>query len=65
MCIRDSINTVPGKGCFVAPQNPALHHEEALKAVEAHLQKAVEAAELGCVSRGEVFETLTLLYEGD
>ena len=59
------INTVPGKGCFVAPQNPALHHEEALKAVEAHLQKAVEAAELGCVSRGEVFETLTLLYEGD
>ena len=57
--------TVAGKGCFVAPQNPALHHEEALKAVEAHLQKAVEAAELGCVSRGEVFETLTLLYEGD
>lgn len=59
------INTVPGKGCFVAAQNPALHHEEALKAVEGHLQKAVEAAQLGGVSRSEMLETLNLLYEGD
>lgn len=59
------INTVPGKGCFVAEQNPALHHENALKKVEGYLQQAVDAAALGGVEKQEVLETLTLLLEGD
>ena len=36
--------TQPGRGSFVAPQNPALLHEQHLKKVEDCLQGAVEAA---------------------
>ena len=32
------ITTMPGRGSFVAPQNPALHREESLKQMEEHLQ---------------------------
>lgn len=59
------INTVPGKGCFVAPQNPQLHREETLKTIETLLQQALNAAAAGGVSRAEVIETLTLLSEGE
>ena len=58
------IVTMPGKGSFVAPQNPALHHEESLKQVEEHLQQAVDAARRGGISLAEVSETLQLLWEG-
>ena len=58
------ITTVPGRGCFVAPQNPALHREESLKKVEEHLQNAVDAARRGGVSLAEISETLRLLWEG-
>ena len=37
------ITTVPGKGCFVAPRNLELVRENALRQVEEHLQKAVDA----------------------
>ena len=40
------ITTVPGKGCFVAPKNLELARENALRQVEEHLQKAVEAANI-------------------
>ncbi len=59
------INTVPGKGCFVAPQNMELHREETLRKVEGHLQQAVDAAAAGGVSKAEVLATLNLLLEGD
>ena len=58
------IVTMPGKGSFVAPQNPALHHEESLKQVEEHLQQAVDSARRGGISLAEVSETLQLLWEG-
>lgn len=58
------ITTVPGRGSFVAPQNPALHREEHLKEVEACLQGAVDAARLGGISYEEVCETLHILWEG-
>ena len=45
------IVTTPGKGSFVAPQNPELQREEMLKQVEQHLQNAV------------VREMLDLLWE--
>jgi GntR family transcriptional regulator len=35
------ITTMPGRGSFVAPQNPALHREESLKQMEEHLQHAM------------------------
>jgi GntR family transcriptional regulator len=58
------IRTMPGRGSFVAPQNPELHREESLKQVEGHLQNAIEAARRGGISLAEVSETLQLLWEG-
>ena len=59
------INTLPGKGSFVAPQNPEIHREEALRQVERHLQDAIDAARKGGVGAEEVKETLNLLLEGE
>ena len=58
------IRTMPGRGSFVAPQNPELHREESLKQVEGHLQNAIESARRGGISLAEVSETLQLLWEG-
>ena len=57
------ITTIPGRGSFVAAQNPSLLREETLRRVEIHLQSAVEAARMGGVSYDEVCETLRLLWE--
>ena len=57
------IVTQPGKGSFVAPQNPELQREEMLKRVEQHLQNAVDAARQGGIGRGEVIEMLDLLWQ--
>lgn len=59
------ITTVPGKGCFVAPQNPELAKEETLRRVEEHLSRAVEAAKTGGLSLAEVSEALNILYGDD
>ena len=59
------ITTVPGKGCFVAPRNLELARENALRQVEEHLQRAVEAAKLGGVTAAEVKETLDILCRED
>ena len=56
------LTTVPGKGCFVAPRNLELVREAALRQVEEHLQRAVEAAKLGGIAAAEVRETLDILY---
>jgi GntR family transcriptional regulator len=58
------ITTVPGRGCFVAPQNAALHREENLKKIEASLQQAVVLAQSGGITYQELAETLRLLWEG-
>ena len=57
--------TLPGKGSFVAAQNPEIHREEALRQVERHLQDAIEAARLGGIAPEEVRETLNVLLEGE
>lgn len=57
------ITTIPGRGSFVAPQNPALHREESLKQMEEHLQHAIDAARRGGITKDEVRETLDLLWE--
>ena len=56
------ITTVPGKGCFVAPQDPALAREDALRRAEEHLSQAVEVAKTAGLSLSELTETLNLLY---
>ena len=57
------ITTMPGRGSFVAPQNPALHREQALTPVEEALSQAIAAARRGGVNLEEVTETLNLLWE--
>ena len=59
------ITMVPGKGCFVAPRNLELVHEETLRRVEEHLSQAVDIAKTGGVSLAELTETLSLLYGED
>ena len=59
------ITTVPGKGCFVAPRNLELVHEETLRRAEEHLSQAVDIARTGGVSLAELTETLQLLYGED
>ena len=56
------INTVPGKGCFVAPQNPELAREDALRRAEDHLSQAVDIAKPAGLTLSELTETLNLLY---
>ena len=57
--------TLPGKGSFVAAQNPEIHREEALRQVEQHLQNAIGAARRGGIEPEEVRETLNVLLEGE
>ena len=58
------VETVVGKGSFVARQNRELLREARLREVEARLEQAVEAARAGGVSLAELQEMLTLLCEG-
>ena len=56
------IDTVSGKGCFVAMQNKELLREKKMKTVEDRLSDAVtEAKKLG-ISFKEIKEMLELLY---
>ena len=56
------INTVPGKGCFVAPQNPELARGDILRRAEEHLSQAVDIAKTAGLTLSELTETLNLLY---
>lgn len=59
------LENVPGKGCFVAPQNRELLREACLRKVEESLNHAVEEARKGSLSLDELHEMLNLLYKGD
>ena len=59
------LENVPGKGCFVAPQNQELLREARLRKVEDALSQAVEEARKGGLSLEELQEILNLLYKGD
>ena len=60
------INTVSGKGSFVAAQNAELLHEKRMKAVEDKLAEAVDQAQLLGVSSEQMAEILHILYrEGE
>ena len=59
------LENVPGKGCFVAPQNRELLREAQLRRVEDILTQAVEEARKGGFTLEELQELLNLLYQGD
>jgi GntR family transcriptional regulator len=56
------LNTVGGKGTFVAAQNPALLREKRMKAVEEKLAEAVEQAQLLNVEPDELVEMIRILF---
>ena len=58
------INSVQGKGNFVAAQNRELIREEYLKRIESKLQEVVELSEIVCVSNDELVQMLRSYVEG-
>ena len=59
------LENVPGKGCFVAPQNRELLREAQLRKVEEKLSQAVEEARKGPPPLEELHEMLDILYQGE
>ena len=57
------IDTLPGKGCFVAEKNLDLIREQKLKELEDHLDAAVELAAQCGVSAPELMEMLRILLK--
>ncbi len=57
------LDSVGGKGTFVAAQNPAFLREKRMKIVEEKLAAAVTEAQLLGVGLDELKEMLQLLYE--
>ena len=56
------LNTVGGKGTFVAAQNPEFLREKKMQAVEEKLAEAVDQARLLGVGPDKLAEMLRLLY---
>lgn len=59
------LENVPGKGCFVAPQNRELIREAQLRTIEEMLSQVVVEARKGAFSLEELHELLDILYKGD
>ncbi|RPF49186.1 GntR family transcriptional regulator [Hydrogenoanaerobacterium saccharovorans] len=59
------IESVTGKGSFVAGRNLELIREEHLRMVEDALQKAADVAKMGGISLNELIEMLNLIYKED
>lgn len=55
--------TRPGKGCFVADKNVELIHEEQLQRVQSLIENAVGIAKRSKITKEEMQEMLTILYE--
>jgi len=58
------INTVPGKGCFVAPSNLGALREQAMRRMEKELAAVVKTAKTSAISLEEMTQALNLLYGG-
>lgn len=58
------INSVQGKGNFVAAQNKELIREEYLKKIEEKLQEIVEFSEIARITNGELVQMLKSYVEG-
>ena len=58
------INSVQGKGNFVAAQNKELIREEYLKKIEEKLQEIVEFSEIARITNDELVQMLKSYVEG-
>ena len=58
------INTVAGKGCYVAEPDLALFREQSLHLLEDHLAAAAELAQTCGLSESELAELLRRKWEG-
>lgn len=56
------IDTVTGRGSFVAVQNTDIIQEEQLRNIEEHLQEAAEIAKTHGISLEKLKELLTIFY---
>lgn len=59
------IDTVAGKGSFVAGENQQLLHETKLRSVEAHLSEALAEAKVLQLSLEQIHEMVDLLYKDE
>lgn len=59
------IESVTGKGSFVANKNAEFIKEEHLRIVEQHLQQAIDAAHMSAMTLNELIEIMTMLYKED
>lgn len=59
------IETVTGKGSFVANKNMAFIREEQLRLAEEYLQKAVDIAKSSDITYEELMEIIAVLYKGE
>ncbi len=57
------IETVVGKGSFVAKKNTQFVREEILKLAQEHIKEAVDAAKSGGITAGELHEMVDIFYE--
>ncbi|MEX1377438.1 MAG: GntR family transcriptional regulator [Eubacteriales bacterium] len=57
------ITTVPGKGCYVLPQNTELIKEQKQREIEEHLQRAIDMGKLVNLGKKEMMEMINILYE--
>lgn len=56
------IETVAGKGCFIARKNVEILQEENRKGIEAKLQGIITEAKASAITLEELIEMLNLLY---
>ena len=59
------VETIPGKGTYVANKNIELIREEQLKKVESLIDSAVSIAKISNISKKEIQNILDTLYEED
>ena len=59
------VETVPGKGSFVAQTNTELIREENLRQIETHLSACIALAAQAGVTENELHEMLSLLCKGE
>lgn len=59
------VETVPGKGCFIAATNVELVREEHLRQIESHLLACIELAQTAGVDQAQLHEMLSILWKGD
>lgn len=59
------INSVQGKGTFVAPKNTELAREQANKDIEKYILKIIEVSNKFNITKKEILDTFEYLYRSD